>query len=51
MELNKVFDILLTPDGKGKRKKAEILRELCDTANANLVREALQKLLADKKFV
>lgn len=51
MDLKETLKILLTPDGKGRRKKATILRELCDTANANEVRNAINKLLEDKTFV
>lgn len=50
MEIEKTLEILLTPDGKGKRKKACVLKELCDTCNANLVRDAINKLLDDPKF-
>lgn len=55
MEIKEALKILLTPDGKGKRKKACVLRELCDTCNANLVRDEINKLLVemldDDKFL
>lgn len=48
--LKEALEALLTPDGKGRKKKACILRELCDTCNANVVRDEINKLLADPKF-
>lgn len=45
MEIEKALKILLTPDGKGRKRKASVLRELCDTANANLVRNEIEKFL------
>lgn len=51
MDIDKALEILLTSDGKGRKKKAFVLRELCDTANANYVRDKINKLLEDKKLV
>lgn len=49
-EIDRAINILLTPDGKGLRKKASVLRELCTTCNANVVREKLTDKLDDKNF-
>lgn len=50
MDIEKSVKSLLTPDGIGSIKKAGILIELCETANANIVRETIKKLVKDKKI-
>lgn len=50
-QIDKTIDILLTSDGKGKRRKAQLLQELCETVNPCVVRDKIQKLLADKNFI
>ena len=41
---------LLTPDGKGRKRKAIILKELCTTCNANRIREKINKMLDNNQF-
>lgn len=41
----KALKILLTPDGKGRAKKATVLAELCCTMNANKLREHIKNLI------
>lgn len=50
-QIDKAINDLLTSDGKGKRRKAQILQELCETTNPCVVRDKIQKLLSDKNFV
>jgi len=51
MNIEDALKVLLTPDGKGAKRKAVILSELCVTANANLVRDIIEKMLKNKKLV
>jgi hypothetical protein len=39
------LEILLTPDGKGKKRKAVMLSELCCTMNPNKLREHIANLI------
>ncbi len=39
------LEVLLTPDGKGRRKKATALSELCCTMNPNKLREHIANLI------
>lgn len=48
--IENALSLLLTPDGKGRTKKAKILSELCQTQNPNYVRECIDKLLEQKKL-
>jgi hypothetical protein len=41
--IDRALKMLLTPDGKGKYKKAQMLSELCQTQNPNYIRERLTK--------
>lgn len=43
--LEEYLEILLTPDGRGRKKKAVALRELCDCGNPNYTRDAIEEFL------
>lgn len=49
MDIERALKILLTSDGKGRKKKAEILLELCETVNPNWVRTEIEKFLKENK--
>lgn len=42
--IKRALEILLTPDGKGRKQKAIVLSELCCTINGNKVRESIKEL-------
>lgn len=44
-DIDAALAILLTPDGKGKKKKAEVLSELCITTSPNLVRDRIKQFI------
>jgi hypothetical protein len=43
MDIQRAIERLLTPDGAGRKEKGEVLIELCQTFNANLVPEEIEK--------
>jgi len=49
--IDNALERLLTPDGVGRKRKAQILLEFCETQNHNITRERINKLLKDKAFV
>lgn len=46
----KALDILLTPDGRGRMRKATALSELCCTINPNKLREFIAKQIELKRL-
>ena len=49
--IENALSLLLTPDGKGRAKKAKILSELCQTQNPNIIRDIIDKQLEQKKLL
>ena len=46
--IDKSLKILLTPDGRGVKKKAQVLKELVCCINPNLTREAIEEYIKGK---
>lgn len=49
--IKQALEILLTPDGRGRKRKAIILSELACTVNANKLREHIKTLIDTDQFV